>query len=91
MNRLGMLVDISHVSKTVMLEAIEVSRSPVIFSHSSSRAVYNHPRNADDEVLLKLVINIHKNSLEVFIYLCLLILERKQWHYNGEFLSVFYS
>jgi len=43
------------VSKDVMLDALNVSLAPVIFSHSSARDVYNVTRNADDEVLLKLV------------------------------------
>uniref|UniRef100_A0A336MUI8 Dipeptidase n=1 Tax=Culicoides sonorensis TaxID=179676 RepID=A0A336MUI8_CULSO len=54
MNRLGMMVDISHVSKGVMLDAIHTSRSPVIFSHSSSWSVYNHHRNVQDDVLFEL-------------------------------------
>ena len=51
MNRVGMLVDISHVSDATFLDTIEVSRAPVIASHSSTRAIAKHPRNLSDEML----------------------------------------
>lgn len=57
MNRLGVIVDISHVSAKAMSDALETSRSPVIFSHSNSRALCNMNRNAPDDVLLKLKAN----------------------------------
>jgi membrane dipeptidase len=54
MNRLGIMVDVSHVSKQAMLEAARISKAPVIASHSATRALADHPRNLDDEQLLAL-------------------------------------
>lgn len=57
MNKLGMLVDLSHVAPSVMHAALDHSTKPVIFSHSSARALADHPRNIPDDALARLSTN----------------------------------
>lgn len=57
MNRLGMLVDVSHVSDKTMSDALDLSSAPVIASHSSARALAQHPRNIPDELLRRIAKN----------------------------------
>ncbi|MHA6782383.1 dipeptidase [Pseudonocardia saturnea] len=57
MNRIGMIVDLSHVAATTMRDALDATSAPVLFTHSSCRAVTDHPRNVPDDVLTALAAN----------------------------------
>jgi len=57
MNRLGMIVDVSHISDEAFYDVLEVTKSPVIASHSNVRALANHPRNIDDNMIKALAAN----------------------------------
>jgi membrane dipeptidase len=57
MNQLGIIIDVSHISDEAFYDVLEISRAPVIASHSSARAICNHPRNLSDEMLLALAEN----------------------------------
>ena len=57
MNRLGMIADISHVAETTMHDVLDVSRAPVLFTHSNARALLDHPRNVPDAILKRLPAN----------------------------------
>jgi membrane dipeptidase len=70
MNRLGMMVDISHVSDKTFMDALETSTAPLIASHSSSRALANAPRNMTDDMLRALAVKggvVHVNYYEGFL------------------------
>ena len=78
MNRLGMMVDLSHVAPSTMKDAIEVSEAPVMFSHSSARGLVDHPRNVPDDVL---EMTAENNGIVMITFVETFVSEERRQHF----------
>lgn len=87
MNRLGMIIDLAHVSRQTMMDALNTTTAPVMFSHSSSANITNIPRNVDDLVLEKLVkiVEWTKQFVKLYSISHGSVTERKQRNHHGKF------
>jgi len=80
-NRMGILIDGSHVSDETLSQVISLSNAPIVLSHTSADAVHDHPRNIDDDMIRKLATKggvIHVNALGAYLIATPRIAEREE-------------